>query len=474
MAARRKILILLALALVVASLAYPGLQAQGGGRGDFLVPPHLSWQHDPRTSMTIAWATRERENGSEVRYGRTAALELPPRRANTSLLVPGYQGFGHIVELRDLDPNTTYYYSVGSETRGWSDVHSFTTAPGDSQPFTFLAFADMGTTPEAAAAAGTMASLDYAFSIHAGDISYAGGNQARWDQFFQEVSPMASRHPYMAVPGNHENETRERLVSYTSRFAMPPMANPLDPARSGLYYSFNYSMVHFVGLKADGQGGEYPADPGWDPLQTAWLQRDLSLAARDPAHPWIIAYLHFPPFSSGSTHGSWLAGREAWSTLFDRYHVALVITGHDHEYERTYPVWANGTVAVRSPNGTFGDPPAPIYVVTGGGGESHGGFARIQGWSAFHSQAFEFLEVTVMAGALGVRAINSQDGSLVDCFQIVRAGPPIPRGELCRGIPLPPKPLGRLMVWGAAAAGVGVAVATLAVLARLRRRPPGG
>ncbi len=470
MAARRPIIILLALTLAAASL--PGqVGGVGAGRPDLLVPAHLSWQHDPQKTITIAWATRARENGSGVRYGRTPALELPQMRADTTILIRGYQGFRHVAEFRELSPNTTYYYSVGSDNLGWSDIFSFATAPADEPTFTFLALADMGTSPEAVAAIQAMASQNYTFSIHAGDISYAGGNQAKWDQFFQEISPMASRHPYMTVVGNHENETREKLVSYTARFSMPPLANPLDPSRSGLYYSFNFSLVHFVALKTDDKGGEYPLVPDWDPVQTAWLQHDLEAAHRDPAHPWIVVYYHYPTFSSGSSHGSWLVGRQAWGPLFDRYHTALVITGHDHDYERTYPVWSNGTVATRASGGTYEDPPAPIYVVTGGGGESRYDFGRIQPWSAVHSKAYEFVEVTVQNGTMGIRTINSQDGSLVDCFQIVRGGPAMNVGDFCRGIQIPPHPGGMLLLWGGAATvGLGALGAAVALRARRRRR----
>ncbi len=469
MAALGPIIVLLALTLAAA--AVPGeVWAVGGGRLDLLVPPHLSWQHDPQRSITVAWATRARENGSYVRYGRSPALELPEKRANTTVLIRGYQGFRHAAEFRDLSPNSTYYYSVGSDNLGWSDTYTFTTAPADDPPFTFLAFADMGTTPEAVAAVQAMASQNYTFSIHAGDISYAGGNQAKWNQFFHEISPMASRHPYMTALGNHENETREKLVSYTARFSMPPLANPLDPSRSGLYYSFNFSMVHFVALKTDDKGGEYALVPDWDPIQTDWLRHDLEAASLDPTHPWTVVYFHYPTFSSGSSHGSWLVGRQVWGPLFDRYHVALVITGHDHDYERSYPVWSNGTVASRVPEGTYDHPPAPVYVVTGGGGETHYDFGRIQPWSAVHSQAFEFMEVTVEKGTMGIRTINSQDGSLVDCFQIVRGGPAMNVGDFCRGIQVPPRPGGMTPLWaGAAAVGLGVLGVTVALTAGRRR-----
>jgi hypothetical protein len=42
--------------------------------------------------------------------------------------------------------------------------------------------------------------------------------------------------------------------------------------------------------------------------------------------------------SSATGNGSDLGIREQWLPLFDRYQVDLVLTGHDHDYERSFPV----------------------------------------------------------------------------------------------------------------------------------------
>jgi 3',5'-cyclic AMP phosphodiesterase CpdA len=42
--------------------------------------------------------------------------------------------------------------------------------------------------------------------------------------------------------------------------------------------------------------------------------------------------------SSKAGNGSDKGIREAWLPLFDRYAVDLVLCGHDHDYERSYPV----------------------------------------------------------------------------------------------------------------------------------------
>jgi 3',5'-cyclic AMP phosphodiesterase CpdA len=69
-----------------------------------------------------------------------------------------------------------------------------------------------------------------------------------------------------------------------------------------------------------------------DPAQTAWLRRTL---ARSRAR-WRIAVLHHPPFSCGE-YGSDRAVIAKWVPLFEHYRVQLVVSGHDHNYQRFAP-----------------------------------------------------------------------------------------------------------------------------------------
>jgi tartrate-resistant acid phosphatase type 5 len=83
--------------------------------------------------------------------------------------------------------------------------------------------------------------------------------------------------------------------------------------------------------------------PTWD--QTRWLHRALAASKAR----WKIAVLHHPPFSCGAYHGHPLVGKR-WVPLFERYRVRLVLSGHDHNYQRfaarrgvTYVVHGGGS-----------------------------------------------------------------------------------------------------------------------------------
>jgi alkaline phosphatase D len=96
-------------------------------------------------------------------------------------------------------------------------------------------------------------------------------------------------------------------------------------------------------------------------LQTSWLERTLREARRDDGVDMIVVFMHQCAMSTSLPgNGSDLGIRRAWLPLFDRYEVDLVLSGHEHDYERTYPVrgydpGALGTVASPNPNQTAGE-----------------------------------------------------------------------------------------------------------------------
>jgi predicted MPP superfamily phosphohydrolase len=92
-----------------------------------------------------------------------------------------------------------------------------------------------------------------------------------------------------------------------------------------LYYTFKpgKQSVRFFALESTYM----------DPEQVAWLEKELKGSDSD----WKIPYFHHPPYSSGDRHGSDARLREVLEPLFIKYNVSVVLTGHDHFYERTKP-----------------------------------------------------------------------------------------------------------------------------------------
>jgi hypothetical protein len=171
----------------------------------------------------------------------------------------------------------------------------------------------------------------------------------------------------MPCPGNHEiefNNGPQGLTSYLTRYTLPENG---VPGFRGRWYSFRVGSVLFISLAADdvvfqdagplvsgpspltpaASTGNPPMTPGTSlyirgysgGAQTRWLERTLAEARRDPSIDWIIAQMHQIACSSSVTgNGSDLGIRQEWLPLFDRYQVDLVLNGHDHDYERSFPV----------------------------------------------------------------------------------------------------------------------------------------
>jgi alkaline phosphatase D len=108
-------------------------------------------------------------------------------------------------------------------------------------------------------------------------------------------------------------------------------------------------------------------------LQTLWLERTLAQARRDPSVDMIVVFMHQCAMSTSVPgNGSDLGIRRAWLPLFDRYEVDLVLSGHEHDYERSYPVrgydaGTHGTVVSPNPGQTAGeavDTRRPAVVTT--------------------------------------------------------------------------------------------------------------
>ena len=91
-----------------------------------------------------------------------------------------------------------------------------------------------------------------------------------------------------------------------------------------LYYTFSPKPdVRFFVLEST-----YP-----EPEQIQWVDKELAGSTSD----WKIAVFHHPLYSSGDRHGSDLRLREVLEPLFVKHNVSVVLTGHDHFYERVKP-----------------------------------------------------------------------------------------------------------------------------------------
>lgn len=325
-------------------------------------------------------------------------------------VVPG-PAPGIVLEARlpPLAPNATYSYTIGARN------FSLATPPAQGSTFRVALLGDMGTTREAGATVQTLQAEAPGLVLHVGDISYAGGDPVVWKTWFDLVEPVASRVPWVPALGNHEGDvlgvaTDEAALVDPSEQAHYRQRFPTSGEK--FWYSFDWGGVHFVALDTF-------SALTMPPEELAWLEQDLA-AAKDA--DWIVAYLHEPPYSSNAAHGSSPRAHAAFADILEKGGVSLVVSGHDHAYERTHVLRGGEVVSAenRTLRGT-----GTTYVVSGGAGAPlYKTFVEPPPtWSASRSALHHVLLLEVGPEALRARVVPTTGDGFADAFEILARAP---------------------------------------------------
>ena len=397
---------------------------------------HLTWGDDPTRTVVVSWASPGQAERPRVRIGQRviAAAERAYADARSDTVTWTYHA-----EVDGLRPGATYGYAVTADNdANAADPFSatFTTAPEGRAAFRFTSFGDLAVPDPAAAssygpaayAVGAVETFQPLFHLLNGDLTQAGpgpgalnpaARAQAWRDFGNNVQASAANRPWLPVPGGHELELgdgEQELASYLARYTLPP--NGAD-GLEGRWYAFRVGTALFVCLSGDdvaySGAGAFVAEPapllpdpaaggpsaaadasrygrGYsDGTQTRWLESTLAAARADASIDWIVVQLHQCACSSAPAgDGSDLGIRREWLPLFDTYEVDLVLSGHDHGYERSFPVRGfdsgagtdivtGATADTRRPrpvtivdSGVFDTSQGTVYLVLGCGGRAAG------------------------------------------------------------------------------------------------------
>jgi hypothetical protein len=391
---------------------------------------HLQWGEDPATAVTVSWGSPgAAERPRLLLKGQNGRREV---RAIERMYTDGLNGetvWTYHAVIEGLRPATTYSYAVtaDNDSRAQPFSASFTTAPQGRAAFRFSSFGDLATPNtqwvlsygQAAYAVAAVESFKPLFHLLNGDLCYANLNPMHqpevWRDFGKNNQASAASRPWMPCSGNHEiefNNGPQGFGSYLNRYHLPD--NSVAGFR-GHWYKFQVGSALFISLDADDvtyqdsgpfvsgpaslvpdpDTGNPPIAPGTSfyvrgysgGAQTAWLRQTLADARQSDRIDWIVVQMHQCPATSAlKGNGCDLGIRQEWLPLFDEFQVDLVVCGHDHNYERSFPVRgydpmagtdiATGTpVETRRPHpvtttdsGVFDTTAGTVYMVLGTGG----------------------------------------------------------------------------------------------------------
>ena len=210
--------------------------------------------------------------------------------------------------------------------------------------------------------------------------------------------------------GNHEDESDSLLNSYLSHFSLTKQ-----------FYSYDIQNVHVLTMSTEEKFET-------DSEQYSFVVNDLRNAANNPDTKWIIVNMHYPFYASPNTcKESDCAGneeyREIYHPLFDKYGVDLVLQGHVHNYQRSYPLNFNQEssskpLVTSTSKADYQNPNGVIFAIVGTGGVNFHGLSGSAPFMAYQQDSkFGILDMHFSDNKLDAKFVTN-DGSTLDHFSM--------------------------------------------------------
>jgi predicted phosphodiesterase len=321
------------------------------------------------------------------------------RRFTEAVPIYGYE-LTHQITIEGLERDTQYQAAVGLFTEAgyrfpdllgerWDPIY-FHTSAEDQWPIRIGVIGDSGFGGQLTHnLVARMADYDLDFVLHTGDVVYrveenADAAEAFIAKYYLPFSPVLHEMPIYPVPGNHEYDAAaiwgDVPYYYT---AFPPLPESISGSVGELrqFYALEFGSIQFLLLDTQDLWREQGTSE-----QTLWLEERL----KDNRFLISIPVLHVPPFSSGLHASEGVIIERVWVPLFERYNVPLVLSGHDHNYQRLV---VNGIT----------------YVISGGGSSVLYTLVDPHPGSMFFSATSHFVLLSLYQDRLELEAITVED-----------------------------------------------------------------
>ena len=233
------------------------------------------------------------------------------------------------------------------------------------------------------------------------------------------IDPIKSR-TRIAI-GNHEDESSEGFSSYLSAFGL-----------SKTYYSFTYGNVRVIVMDTDHDSYSKGSS------QYNFVISELQKASTDSNIKWIIVYMHKQMYTSSNTCSSSSCSntgsdatnlRNIYHSQFGKYGVDVVLNGHVHNFQRTYPIkYDSGSpsspIVTSSASTDYFDPYGQIFALVGTGGVNIHALSGKSSWVKYQQDdRFGALDIDIQDnGYKLVGRYYTNDKVQRDVFTITKTG----------------------------------------------------
>ena len=328
--------------------------------------------------VRLVWQTEQHEAQFDVEFGRD---DRYGQKADIARSARDYRGKGdkesiynYVCAFTGLALGVEYRYRVRCNGETIAEGY-FTTRQPRGRKIRFVAFGDNSFgDPSDRAVAYQAYRNNPDFIMNCGDNVYDSGLDTEYSRFFFPVynadtsgprigAPLLRSVPFYSVLANHDvaGMNAEKTLYYadftTGADSLAYYTNfhfPLNGPESTTYptvmrgpdnriadfkqcaaaryprmanYSYDTGDAHFLCLDSNTY-----TDPT-DPALQAWIAADLS--ATDAR--WKFVTMHHPPFNIGAHHGHEQHMR-VLAPIFEKHGVNIVLSGHEHNYQRTRPI----------------------------------------------------------------------------------------------------------------------------------------
>ena len=244
------------------------------------------------------------------------------------------------VTLKGLERDTEYMYKVCSSDGACSATHYFKTAGATEFSFVWIgdfhAYSPLPKRLQNAvkvlnAALATDPSVDFIFST--GDVVAWGGSYSFWKTLFEQ--DFIRDYMFANVLGNHDNMTRAYGLSPAYFRVAHNFPRNGYAGQEGVCYWFIYNNVLFLTLNNEAMSPK----PEGQAAAKKWAAEVIG--RQQGRYRYIFLCEHYQWFDGRAGKTSWYAH---WKDFCDEHGVALALSGNNHIYERTRPLYHDEVV----------------------------------------------------------------------------------------------------------------------------------